>query len=483
MRVGTTSFASVELLRDAESRLAGAPDDADLRFEVARCLDDLGRTGEAMQAYRAVLLVAPQHFAALTNLGTLFVEQDRPEGAQVCFDAALAANPSDPLAHLNRAHLALQSGAQDDARVAFERVLERFPDDVQARAHAHNGLSRVYERLGDAARSREHLAHALERPIAWTFPHRGTGTPLRVLVLTSPRGGDVISNQFFDDRRIERTVIVPESFRGTPLPAHDLIFNGIGEPDSSRATLECAVELLASSRAPVINHPGAVLRTDRRQMMERLGRAPGVVAPRTRRYARGAIAAERLAADGFEFPLLLRSPGYHAGTHFERVETAEELAAVLERLPGDELYAIAYHDAAGDDGWVRKYRVVFVDGRPYPIHLALARQWKVHYFSAAMAEMPEHREEERRFLTAMDAVLGREGLGVLDAVRDALQLDYAGVDFGRDRAGRLVVFEANATMTINAPPDDPRWDYRRDAHEEAIAAVRALVHARANASG
>jgi tetratricopeptide (TPR) repeat protein len=483
VRVGTTSFASVDLLRDAELRLSRAPADPECRYAVARCLDDLGRTGEAMHAYRAVLLVAPQHFAALTNLGTLFVEQDRPEGAQVCFDAALVAKPGDPLAHLNRAHLALRCGAHDDARAGFERVLAEFADDVQARAHAHNGLSRVYERLGDEERAREHLERALERPIAWTFPYRGTGTPLRVLVLTSPRGGDIISNQFFDDRRIARTTIVPESFRGTPLPAHDLVFNGIGEADATGPTLACAIELLAATAAPVINHPRAVLRTDREQMMSRLAETPALVAPRTRRFPRAAIDADRLASEGFAFPLLLRSPGFHAGTHFERVETARDLPAALDGLPGDELYAIAYHDAGGADGWVRKYRVVFVDGRPYPVHLALARQWKVHYFSAAMADMPEHREEERRFLTAMDDVLGAEGLAALEAVRDALQLDYAGVDFGCDRAGRTIVFEANATMTINAPPDDPRWDYRRDAHERAIAAVRALIEARANVPG
>ena len=483
MRVGATSFSSIELLRDVESQLAGAPDDPELRYERARVLDDLGRTGEAMQAYRDVLLVAPRHFAALTNLGTLFVEQDRPEGAQVCFDAALAANANDPLAQLNRAHLALHTGAFDDARAGFEHVLASFSGDAQARVHAHNGLSRLYERLGDDARAEEHLGLALAHPVAWTFPYRGTGTPLRLLALTSPRGGEIISTQFFDDTLFERTAIVPESFRTAPLPAHDLIFNGIGEPDGARATLAGAIELVARSTAPVINHPRAVLRTDRERMMASLAGSPVLVAPRTRRFVRAELTAERLAAEGFAFPLLVRAPGFHAGTHFERVASAGELAGVLADLPGDDVYAIAFHDTAGDDGWVRKYRVVFIDGRPYPVHLALARQWKVHYFSAAMADEPEHREEERRFLTALDDVLGPGGLAALDVVRDALDLDFAGVDFGRDRDGRIVVFEANATMTINAPPDDPRWDYRRAAHAHAIAAVRAMLRDRANLPG
>jgi hypothetical protein len=115
--------------------------------------------------------------------------------------------------------------------------------------------------------------------------------------------------------------------------------------------------------------------------------------------------------------------------------------------------------------------------------LALAQQWKVHYFSGAMAESAAHREEERRFLDDMAGVLGDSGMAALAAVRDALQLDYGGVDFGRDRDGRIVVFEANAAMAIYPPPDDPSWDYRRAAHAQAIAAVRSMLLERAVTGG
>jgi hypothetical protein len=117
------------------------------------------------------------------------------------------------------------------------------------------------------------------------------------------------------------------------------------------------------------------------------------------------------------------------------------------------------------------------------VHLALAQQWKVHYFSGAMAESSAHREEERAFLDDMERVLGAAALQALDGVRDALALDYGGVDFGRDRAGQLIVFEANAAMAIYPPPDDPRWAYRRPAHERAIAAVRSMLFDRAARNG
>ena len=50
-------------------------------------------------------------------------------------------------------------------------------------------------------------------------------------------------------------------------------------------------------------------------------------------------------------------------------------------------------------------------------------------------------------------------MGALGAVGERLGLDYAGVDFGVLRDGRLVVFEANATMLVH-PERDPRFAYR-----------------------
>lgn len=481
MRVSGTPYSSLEQLRALERDLAETPDDIDLAFERARCLDALGRVQDALHAYRALLDATPQHFGALTNLGTLFLEQGRLEGATAAFHAALNSEWDDPLAHLNVALLNTHAGDYDAARGHYERVLRIFPGDDHARLHAHNGLARLYERAGDEARADEHLQLAFAKPTVWTFPYRGKGEPLRVLVLTSPRGGNVISNQFFDDMLVERNVIVPEG--AGALPPHHVIFNAIGEPDTTHRTLERAAALVARSPAPVINAPRAVLQTDRQTMMTRLAGIANLTAPRTLRLPRAEITVAGLAAAGFAFPLLLRSPGFHAGDHFELVAGPDDLPRALDALPGAELYAIAFHDARGADGWVRKYRVAFIDGRLYPVHLAIAQQWKVHYFSGAMAESSAHRDEERAFLDGMEGVLGPAGLRALAGVRDALALDYGGVDFGRDRDGRLLVFEANAAMAIYPPPDDPRWAYRRPAHERAIAAVRTMLVDRAARNG
>ena len=175
------------------------------------------------------------------------------------------------------------------------------------------------------------------------------------------------------------------------------------------------------------------------------------------------------------FPLLLRSPGYHTGRNFIFVESESGLAAAAAGLPGDDLLVIEYLDARGKDGNARKYRVMMIGGELYPLHLAISRNWKVHYFTSDMADKPDHRSEEAVFLGDMRAALGDVATTALEGIRDALGLDYAGVDFGLASNGDLLLFEANATMVIAVPDADERWAYRRTAINGIIDAVVAMI--------
>ena len=79
----------------------------------------------------------------------------------------------------------------------------------------------------------------------------------------------------------------------------------------------------------------------------------------------------------------------------------------------------------------------------------------------------------------MAGVLGPRAMRGLSLIGDALGLDYAGIDFALGPAGEVVLFEANATMTVNAPPPDAIWDYRRAPVERIFRAVRAMLLGRA----
>jgi glutathione synthase/RimK-type ligase-like ATP-grasp enzyme len=310
--------------------------------------------------------------------------------------------------------------------------------------------------------------------------------PIPILHLVSTRGGNVRLEPFLKDATFKRYLVTPEFYNSeTSLPDHALVVNAIGDADLCQEALTSVSSLLKQSSAPVINPPDVVMATGRETIARRLATVPGVRTARTLLFKRidleGSDAERLLSANGFQFPLLLRSPGFHGGEHFLRVSSAKELPHALGQLPGAELLVIEYLDPFWLDGKARKYRVMTIDGRLYPLHCAVSRDWKIHYFSADMADSPENRAEDAGFLNEMERVLAPAQLEALREIQLALGLDYGGIDFGIGRNDELLLFEANATMVILAPDPDPRWEYRRPAVERACAAVRSMLISRSDA--
>jgi glutathione synthase/RimK-type ligase-like ATP-grasp enzyme len=480
VRVSATPFSDPRQLAAIDELIAESPDDVGIRFGRACCLEDLGRIDDALAAYVDVLGREPTHFGGLTNLGSLLFERGRVTEARPYVEAAAKLYPADPVALVNLGHLHADAGDDDAALAAHAAALEKQPGFL----HAHLGLAKVYTARGDAGMAQLHLDQAFAEPKAWSLPYRGAGPPLQVLLLVSAFGGDMVTNLFFDDRVVQKAVLLADSVRGPlEVPPYHVLFNAIGDADRSAPSLERAVAIANASPAAIVNHPAAVLRTGRVEMMQRLRGIDGARLPRTERIPRASLTATALVARGFTFPLLLRSPGHHQGDHFAIVTAADALPEIVATLPGHELLAIEFFDARDPDGDVRKYRVVSVDGRLYPVHAAIAPQWKVHYFSSDMADRPDHRAEEERYLTDMAAVVGERAMRALEAICATMELDYCGVDFGLDRDGNVLVFEANATMAVYPPEAGGIWEYRRVAADRIVAAVRAMLVARAASAG
>jgi tetratricopeptide (TPR) repeat protein len=480
MRLSGTPFSDPRQLVAIDEMIADAPDDVGLRFGRACCLEDLGRIDDAVQAYVGTLTLAPTHFGALTNLGSLLLERGRGADARAYLEAAATLHPRDPVALINLGQLRAELGDDERAIAAYTAALVVQPESL----HAHLGLAKIYVARDDAANAKLHLDRAFAEPKAWSFAHRGDGPPLNVLLLVSAFGGDMVTNLFFDDTVVQKGVLLADSVRGDlELPPYHVLFNAIGDADRSAPSLERAVAIANASPAAIINHPSAVTHTGRVETMQRIRDIAGVRAPRTERVGRDELTPEALQARGFAFPLLLRSPGHHAGDYFAYVEHPEQLADVAATLPGRSLLAIEYLDARGADGAARKYRVVSVDGTLYPVHAAIAPQWKVHYFSSDMADRPDHRAEEALFLNDIASVVGAGGVAALSAICASMNLDYCGVDFGVDADRNIIAFEANATMAVYPPEGGGIWEYRRVAVDRVIAAVRATLLRRAESAG
>jgi hypothetical protein len=463
-------------LEDAERALARSPGAVDALLARARALDVLGRNEDAIQAYVDVLRVEDTHFGALTGLGVLATKMGQRAAAKVAFAKAVEAHPDEALAHANLAIL-LSDRAEDEgdfkeARAHFEAALRLDPDNRTA----HRGMAVMLLGLGEPEAARQHAKEGLlGKPDVWPF--RGTGRPVSLLLVLSAIGANAPIELLLDDRVFQKWTIIPEFFDpAEELPPHDVVFNGIGDVDRCREALLAAAPILARAKAPVLNAPARIGETGRVANAERLARIPGVVTARTamvpRRELEAADAVERLAGRGFGWPLLLRSPGFHAGAFFAKVDQVGELAQAVARLPGETLLVADFVDTRGPDAKFRKYRVMTVGGQLYPLHLAVSSKWMVHYFSADMAERPDHRAEDLAFLEDMPRALGPRAMQALEQIQALLGLDYAGIDFGIDPEGKVVVFEANAAMAVLSPPEGDKWSYRRP----PIDRIRQAVH-------
>jgi glutathione synthase/RimK-type ligase-like ATP-grasp enzyme len=233
----------------------------------------------------------------------------------------------------------------------------------------------------------------------------------------------------------------------------DVVFNMICNADDGAEILPVALDLADRLGRPVINHPRLIMNTDRAAIAARLAGIPGCVVPKTVRLSGSVLAAADGGVEGFALPVLVRLAGKHGGDDFERFDDWAGVAGFVASRPDEMFYVTEYADYRSADGLYRKYRVIFIDGAVLPYHLAIHDDWKVHHFRTDMANQDWMRREEEDFLADPDRVLGPAQMAALAAIGRATGLDYGGADFGLDREGQIVVFEANASMLVHDEKD------------------------------
>jgi hypothetical protein len=351
-------------------------------------------------------------------------------------------------------------------------------------AAARHNFAAVLARLGDEAGARREREVALRQTCV--FVQRASQPKQGVLIPSLSDAGNVPLEHILPDRDFTRIwwFLAHDSEPvGKKLPPFGVVFNGIGDPDMDEVAGDGAAGkrlrgfMAARPGMRVLNHPDAVSRTRRDRLEQTLAGIAGAVVPRTCRVAGSAAVAElmRAAAQaGIAPPLLLRPAGAHGGHGVVRVESWDDLdEGALRR--SDAWYVSRYCDCRGADGFYRKYRMAIVDRVPLPYHLAISRGWMVHYFSAEMEPHDWKLAEEAAFLADPRAVLGAVAITALGEIGARLDLDFCGVDFAMLPDGRVLVFEANATMLIHLESDAGKLAFKNPSVQKIIYAVRTLV--------
>lgn len=467
-------------------RLADDPADSFTLHNLAKLFQRRGDDTAAIELFRKAARGTP--FAPTFNdLGVSLHRTGNLDAALAAFDRAIQLDPTYVMAHSNRGLVLTDLERPQDAAAAFQQVIALTPDSAEAWCH----LGTAYHRGGNLAEAETacHRAVALDtncidaylqlsltldrlhRPeeaenygTEWARRQRVatkpcvTGKPeARILVVAGSRMCNVPTEFLLSNRRFETTTVhllppgsaTPDEVAALQhLPKVDIAFNAIGEVDRGDVFFPEARTLCAGLDCPVLNQPDTMGRTRRDRVPTLLAGIPNLVLPETRRVNRAELTA---LAQRTEWPetLLVRPIGDHGGDDLKRISAPADLAAYLDVIRTEEHYLTRYWEYRSPDGHYRKYRFVFVDREAFSYHLAIADDWLVHYWRADMTRAAWMRAEEEAFLANYEQAFPGALAETIREIGRRLDLDYGGIDCALTQDGRVLLFEANATMLVH----------------------------------
>ena len=475
---------------DAQAALAAADYTLALNADVAEAwfvrgaaLSALRRHVDAAVALERAATLDPDRAGTCLALGNVYAELDQANEAVEQLSRAVTLDPGLKEAHASLGSVLYRCGEPEAAEPYCWLALAADPDMIVA----HQNLAAIHADRGEPDQARHHRDMAYRHQNL--FVEAAPNSVANVLVLTTSESGNIPHKYLLPDDRYTRLNWFIEYARdgqAVTLPPYDVVFNIIGDPDLSGPTEAPVASFLQACGRPVLNDPARVAATRRDWIAGLLGDIDGVVIPKVARLDAAAIAIGGLEAcalaSGLEMPLLARPIGSHGGKGLTLVRKPFDLDDV-DLGAGSGAYITEYRDfRSADDDLFRKYRVIFVDRRPYPYHLAIADDWLVHYETAEMPDAPERQAEELRFLQDPAAVLGPKAWAAIAAIGDRLDLDYAGVDFAVLPDGRVLVFEANATMLVHPEDEDGEFAFKNPYVRTIVSAFQTLVASKAAAA-
>jgi Tfp pilus assembly protein PilF len=314
---------------------------------------------------------------------------------------------------------------------------------------ANQNLASILHQEGYWAEADYHCERAYRRQSLFIDPAK---IPVRnILILCSARPGNVPFEHLLPDTHNTciKWVIAysPEQI----LPHYDIVFNAIGDADVATSSSIAVDNFLARNRQPLLNPPQRVALTARDRVGVLFDGIEGIHVPAVARWDRSQAGVTDdihtlIAAAALTYPVIVRPAGGHGGDGVALLQSPQDATAITS---ADEAYLTSYCEYKSKDGYYRKYRVIFVDRKPYPYHLAISSNWLVHYETADMLNPGWKIREEAWFLADPIGVLGQAAWHALESIAERMDLDYAGIDFSVLPDRQLLIFETNATMLVH----------------------------------
>lgn len=352
-------------------------------------------------------------------------------------------------------------------------------------------LSLIAQLLGDKQTGMAIQAEVLAFHQLYRSPCALEQPKLRVLALAAAidMGGNTPIEFLLENSGIElQTLYVVSGVDlPAPLPEHDVAIVIASDSEECVEALRKIDSLAASWPRPLLNPPRFVRNLDRDKLHGLLRGVDGLEIPATVSVTRAELAAiaesQSAAASlpaALKFPFIARPRGSHAGVGLVRLDHAAGVAHYLAARPEQEFFVSRFVDYSSADGLFRKYRVVFIGGTAYACHMAIADRWDIWYLNAGMAFSADKRSEEERFMRDFDRDFARRHGNALKMVASRVGLDYFTIDCAENKAGELLIFEADNTAVVHNMDSPEVFPYKAPQMRKIFEAFAAML-SRANA--
>ena len=377
------------------------------------------------------------------------------------------------VAHLTR--LAFQGG---DLYPLWSDMMDRVSDDAVG-AGLGMDLSVIAQLRGDKPTGLAIQRDSLNLHQIFSTGAQPAAATLRVLALAT--ASDMGANTPLDFLVAGQDIALATLYLGpgvpvpAQLPAHDVAIVVAPSSEDGEYALTIVEKLAESWPVPVLNRPAQIRELERDRLYRNLAGIPGLVIPPTLRLMRDTLNS----GAELKFPLIIRPLGSHAGFGLARLDDAASLHDYLKQRGEDSFYVSPFVDYSGKDGLFRKCRIAMIDGRPFPVHMAVAEEWKVWYLNADMALNVKHRTEEAQFMSFFDENFGRRHARALAGLAERLGLDYVLIDCAETKDGDLLIFEADHCAIVHDMDPVNVYPYKPAAMKKLFEAFGGMLKRRA----
>lgn len=433
---------------------------------------------EAEAFARRATLADEKSPEAWANLGMALVGLERWEEALPACERAFASAPPTSQIWQTKATVLVHLRRFTEAMTACQAAFELEPNRPEL-LHLQSVILQGLERPEEARKIyRQSLEISISAQPVFSAPRQPTQKATVLIVNNNPESDETLRsfedihlrcpnfpgqlvNYLLDDFHF--TYVFAGKVTGLPdrakIPPPDLVLNNFtnGQEILADHYLPKLTDFVESFGVPVINHPHDAVQTIRDTSVSLLKNLPDVIVPDTRRFSAEGKTPDALIQEieaHFRYPMIPRPLASQRGIGMVKVD---DRAALKQALTGSaftqSFFVTQFIDSRGGNELYRKLRAAIVGQEILLMRADYDTFWNIHgrknpkrvpFYLAR----PHLLEEEKRICLNPVAAIGETALQALHAIRKRIPLDVFGLDFDVAPDGRVVFYEANATMNL-----------------------------------